>query len=92
MATQLRAVPRETVEPAPRQITWAPVDGDLASQLLERIERKRLIVELATNGLAHELRKLDPMHPLRRYAAIAALTAEELAEDLYDLHHTLYGR
>ena len=92
MAAQLCPVPREPVESAPRELTWAPIDGDRTSQLLDAIERKRQILELATKGLAHELRKLDQMHPLRRYAAIAALAAEELGEDLCDLHHTLYGR
>lgn len=92
MAAHLRAVPNEPVEsPLPRELTWTPVDGDRAVQLMDAIETKRQILDLAANGLAHELRQLDQFSPLRRYAAIMALTVRELGDDLAALDANLFG-
>ncbi len=92
-ASHLRAVPNEPVElPATtRELRWTPVDGDRAVQLMDAIERKRQILDLAANGLAHELRQLDQFASLRRYAAIMALAVHELGDDLAALDHNLFG-
>ena len=86
MATQLRAVHDDSIRP-PRPPAEHPiaVAGSHLAILVDSLERQLRILELASTGLAHELRQQPALSPLARYAAIQVAAVEQVQVDLLAL-------